>query len=101
MNIGQHKVILRDATSLDKPWVCSTWIESTHQRHPSYTKRQLHALVNTLFVLTDVSVKVAEVKGAPDILIGFVASVDDELLWLYVSSDFRGHGVAKALKEAL
>jgi ribosomal protein S18 acetylase RimI-like enzyme len=99
VKLGNHEVTFRGATHEDRAWVCCTWRDSIHERHPTYTRRQAHALVNTLFMLAQVEVMVAEIPGDPAVLVGFVAVLDDELMWLYVSNDFRGLNIAKRLKE--
>lgn len=99
MKLGQYEVTLRRARPDDKNWVLSCWIDSLHDRHQAYTKRQCHALVNALYLMAPVDVQVAEVEGSPPFLVGFIVIIDDECIWLYVSKAFHGHGIAKALKE--
>lgn len=69
-----------------------------HEKHPFYTRRQCHAMVNAIYLLSPVEVQVAEIAGEPPVLAGFAAHVDGEMVWLYVSKDFRGKGIARMLK---
>ena len=55
-------------------------------------------MVNALYLLSPVEVQVAEIAGEPPVLAGFAAHVDGEMVWLYVSKDFRGKGIARMLK---
>jgi hypothetical protein len=100
MKLGAYEVTIRRSRPDERAWICDAWIHDWVDRHPNYTKREAYSFVNALYVSKGFTAKVAEVEGSPPILVGFVVTMDGEELWCFVSKQFRGNGIAAALKEA-
>ena len=97
------RIVVRAGTADDRGYAVSTFVRSALREE----RLQLHhvrigaeELKHALARLVDTSrLVVACLEDEPDTLCGWALAADDAVLWVYVAKDFRGHGLAKKLKE--
>ena len=97
-------IAFRDKREGDTPFIFASWLKGLRFGNDWYGLidskiyfKVYHDFIEMLLAKPDVTVKVACMKDAPDVILGYSVYSGTRLDWVYVKDRWRGLGVAKDL----
>jgi len=102
--VDQELVTIREGVSSDRPLILASWLKGLRYGNDSFLAmdskayfKNYHAFLEKLLDRPDTEVRIACLKDAPDVILGYSVGAGDTLHWVFVKARWRGIGLANKL----